>query len=177
MKRVLTVAIALLLCLSIALPLGANAAIFNSPKAESLMALEAMIEGVDEAVTDCVIVTTVEEAKNGNPDITADEKDALIAAYEGLNDGSAKLPVEGEYAVREIVSVNYKNAGCRQVHDHGEAAKLTIKFNLGVEAGANVAVFTCVDGEWAAVETVNNGDGTVTAVSMDLGPVAFAILG
>lgn len=186
MKRVLTVAVVLLLCLSIALPLGANAAIFNSPQADPLMVVEANIEGTEDPVTGCVIVTTVEEAKNENPDITEEEKAELIAAYEALCDGSEKLPIEGEHAIREVVDISFKYEGCRLIPEHGkkdealkaEGVTLTVKLNLGVEAGANIAAFTRIDGEWApVVETVNNGDGTVTCVFEDLCPVAFAVLG
>ena len=186
MKRVITVAVVLLLCLSIALPIGANAAIFNSPKAEPMEVQKAQMEGVDVSLNDCVIVTTIEDAKNGNPDITAEEKAALLAAYEALVDGSETLPIEGEYAVREVVDVSFKNEGCRLIPEHGnkdealkgEGVTLTVDFAMGVEAGAEVAVFTYIDGQWnAIVEATNNGDGSVTCVFEDLCPVAFAVLG
>ena len=203
MKRVLTVAIALLLCLSIALPLGANAAIFHSPDVPKvnvnitnttldglqdveLLAVLEELANQNITLNDCVQITTVEDAKSGNPDITAEEKATLIAAYDALVDGSEALPIDGEYAVREIVDISFKYEGCRLIPEHGkkdealkaEGVTLTVKLNLGVEAGANIAAFTRIDGEWApVVETVNNGDGTVTCVFEDLCPVAFAVLG
>ena len=187
MKRVITVAVALLLCLSIALPLGANASIFESPEdLQSLEVKKVAMEGLDVSLNDCVLITTVEEAKSGNPDITAEEKAALLAAYDALVDGSEALPIDGEYAVREIVDISFKYNACRMQADHGqkdealkaEGVTVSIDFAMGVEADAKVAVFTYIDGKWnEIVSAVNNGDGSVTCVFEDLCPVAFAVLG
>ncbi len=187
MKRVITVAVVLLLCLSIALPLGANAAIFNSPTSlDEVMVKNVQMEGFDVNLADCVLITTIEEAKNGNPDITAEEKATLLAAYDALVNGTEALPIEGEYAVREIVDVSFKYEGCRMIPEHGNKAEalkaegvtLTVDFDLGIEAGAKVAVFTYIDGKWSeVVSAANNGDGSVTCVFEDLCPVAFVVLG
>jgi len=187
MKRVLTVAIALLLCLSIALPIGANAAIFNSPKAAPVMAMNVQMEGidVDVALNDCIVVTTVKQAEEKSTDITDEEREALLKAYNALVDGSEALPIEGEYAVRDIVDVSVKYEGCRALADHGNKAEalaaegvtLSIDFNLGVAAGEKVATFVYIDGKWNNVETTNNGDGSVTCVFDALCPVAFAVVG
>lgn len=189
MKRVLTVAIALLLCMSIAMPLATNAAIYNSPTRSSLEANNVKMIGFDMddvVLNDCVVITTVKDAEAKSTDITDEEREALIKAYNALVDGSATLPVEGEYAVRDIVDVSFKYEACRQVEEHGrkdevlkkEGVTLTVDFNLGVAADEKVVTFTYIDGKWAEIEsTTNNGNGTVTCVFEDICPVAFAVVG
>lgn len=186
MKRVLTVAIALLLCMSIALPLAANADIYNSPNNPEIKPEKAAMDGVDVVMNDCVTVTNLKAAEEKTTDITDEERELLIKVYNALVDGTETLPIEGEYAVRDIVDVSFKKLACRDDEAHGhkdevlkqEGITLKVDFTLGVAADEVVETFVYVDGAWKAiVSTTNNGDGTVTCVFEDLCPVAFAVIG
>ena len=184
MKKILTAAVALLLCVMIALPVGAGVTAVSSPALEATEIKKATLNGM--ALEDCVVITTVQQAEDKATDITQEERDALLAAYNALVDGSASLPIEGEYAVREIVDISFKKSDCRDREDHGkkdevlkqEGVTLVVDLNMGIEAGAKLCVMTYIGGEWKEiVSTVNNGDGTVTCEFEDLCPVAIAVLG
>lgn len=184
MKKILTVAVVLLLCVMIALPVGADVTAAPSPQQLDPEIKEANLNGL--VLEDCVVITTVQQAEEKSTDITQEERDALLTAYNALVDGTESLPIEGEYAVREIVDIGFKKSGCRDLEDHGkkddvlkqEDVILTIDFNMGIEADAEVCVMTYIDGEWAEIKSaVNNGDGTVTCEFEDLCPVAFAVIG
>lgn len=195
MKKVLTVAIVLVLCLMIAVPVAAaNGTAVNSPETfeifftgtsmESSNLVEfGLTEEMVENLDSCIVITTIEQAEKKTTDITQEERDLLLETYAGLEDGSVKLPVEG-CTVRELVDISFKHNACRAVEAHGhkdealkqEDATLTMRVNIGVGADEKVCVMTFVDGQWAEIEeAVNNGDGTVTCVFEDLCPVAFAV--
>lgn len=183
MKRVVTVAIVLLLCLMVALPVAADVAGANSPEIK-IEIKQADMNGL--ALEDCVEITTVQQAEEKSTDITQEERDALLNVYNALVDGTASLPIEGEYAVREIVDISFKNEACRALEEHGhkdEVLKqpdvvLSIDLDLGIEEGEKICVMTFIDNKWEEIESAeNNGDGTITCVFEDLCPVAIAVIG
>lgn len=209
MKKILTVAIVVAFCaLAVmsaamfgALPATASDVDASSPTKggttikdvglDGLDGLEGLegVEGLDgvylDSLDECVVITTVEEAEEKTTDITQEERDTLLKAYQGLVDGEVSLPIDGSYAVREIVDISFKYDACRQLEEHGhkdevlaiEGVQLTIDFDMGVGADETVCVMTYINGEWAEIEeVVNNGDGTVTCVFEDLCPVAFAVV-
>ena len=67
--------------------------------------------------------------------------------------------------------------------DHGhrdwlaqENTTVTVTFDMGISADAEVVVMTYIDGVWTAAESVvNNGDGTLTCVFEDICPVVFCV--
>lgn len=185
MKKVLTVALVLLLCLMVALPVaGANVTEVPSPDPKEPEIKQANLNGL--ALDECIIITTLEQAEAKTTDITQEERDTLIAAYKGLEDGTLSLPLSGEYVVRDIVDISFKYAECRQIEEHGhkddvlkeEGVLLTVDFDMGVGEDERVCVMTYIDGKWEVIKSAeNNGDGTVTCVFEDLCPVAFAVVG
>lgn len=183
MKKILTAAIVLLLCVMIALPAGADGTGAPSPLLETEIK-KADLNGLE--LDGCVIITTIQQAEEKATDITQEERDTLLTVYEALVDGTESLPIDGEYAVREIVDISFKKAACRDLEDHGhkdevlkqELVTLTLDLDMDIEADAEVCVMTYIDGQWAEIESaVNNGDGTVTCEFEDLCPVAIAVLG
>lgn len=147
----------------------------NGPDVES-----AVMDG--ENVTGCVVVSSIKDAKEKSTDITQEDRDLLLDVYQKLSNGSMKLPLTGDYVIRELVDVSYENAGCvNPPHGHKEELEkdgttITITFDLGVHKSTEVAVLSYVDGAWVAAKSVkNNGNGTVTVVFEDICPVAFCI--
>ena len=136
----------------------------------------------DTDVRDCVVVTSIGEAKNKSTDITQDARDELLGVYAKLSDGSMKNPVDG-YVIRELVDVSFRQKACVENESHNHAEELakdgtTIKvtFDLGVAKSTQVVVKTYVGGAWVDVKGVtNNGNGTVTCEFEDFCPVAFFV--
>jgi hypothetical protein len=135
-----------------------------------------------EDVGDCLVITTVTEAREKTTDITQEARDLLQEVYEDLKSGEMELPLDEDYVVRELVDVSWKESTCIEP-EHGhkewleeEDTTLTVTFDLGVDPDADVIVMIWLDGEWVmAEEVINNGDGTVTVVFQDICPVVFAV--
>jgi len=142
------------------------------------------VEGAElngEGVGDCLVITSIREAKEKTTDIYQEDRDLLLEVYKEITNGNMDLPLEEDYVVLELVDVSFAANGCvepKHLHKE-ELAKenttLEVDFSLDVDPGVKVVVLVYLDGEWIPVETVNNGDGTVTCVFEDICPVAFAV--
>ena len=194
MKKKFVVALALALCVAIALPVAALASNFvpsitykGGPEVDDVQMIDSngvVIEGMENA-GGCVIVTTVEQAREQETDISQEDRDLLISVYEQLDSGEMKLPIEEEHVIRDLVDISFKYNECRLLPEtHGDkpaglrepGVTLTMKFDMDIEADAKLIVMTYIDGQWAPIESVeNNGDGTVTCVFEDICPVAFVV--
>ena len=137
-------------------------------------------------VGDCIVITTVAQARDKSTDITQEERDTLIEVYEALSDGSMTLPLEGDYIIRDLVDISFEYAGCRMIEAHGQKDKelakrnimLSIDLDLEIGEKVDVIVMTYLNGKWINIENVeNNGDGTVTCLFEDICPVAFIVSG
>lgn len=135
-----------------------------------------------EDVGDCLVITTITEAKEKTTDITQEARDLLLEVYEEIKNGDMELPLDEDYVVRELVDVSWKETTCVEP-EHGhkewleeEDTTLTVTFDLGVGPEEEVIVLVYINGEWVeAVSVINNGDGTVTVVFEDICPVAFCV--
>ena len=183
MRKVMCLIFVLAMSLTLACPVFATGDTFvpsitykDGPDIESA-------EMGDETVTDCLVVTSIKEAEEKSTDITQDDRDLLLEVYDELSSGDLELPInDGEYVIRELVDVSFKNEDCvTPGHGHKEelaedGTTVTIQFDLGVDASTEVVVMVYIDGQWIAVESVtNNGDGTVTCVFEDICPVVFCV--
>lgn len=135
-----------------------------------------------EDVGDCLVISTITEAKEKTTDIYQEDRDLLLEVYEEISSGEMELPLEEDYVVRELVDVSWKKTTCvEEEHGHKEwlheeDTTITITFDLGVGPDEDVIVLVYIDGEWVeAVSVINNGDGTVTVVFEDICPVAFCV--
>lgn len=190
MRRVVCCVIALLICVSLAVPAFAATGDFV-PSISYKDGPDVMVASLDEGdgkkedVTPCVVVTSIPEAKDKTTDITQEERDTLLDVYEELSDGIMTLPdLPDGYVIRDLVDVSFEHDDCREKEDHGHkdqklkqpGVTLTLTFDLGVAKGVDVIVMTYIDGKWQPIESVkNNGDGTVTCVFEDICPVVFAV--
>lgn len=182
MRRMISLLVALLLCVMVACPVWAEDTFVPSiGYKDGPEIVEA--EQNEEDVTDCLVVTTLKEAEEKTTDITQEDRDLLLEVYEELDNGSMELP--GEYkddVIRELVDVSFKQNDCvGQEHGHKEwlaeeGNTITITFDLGVKATTDVGVLVYVNGQWVpAISVVNNGDGTVTVELEDICPMAFCV--
>lgn len=131
---------------------------------------------------DCLIVTTIPEARDKKTDIYQEDRDLLIEVYEKLSDGSMKLPIKDDYVIRDLVDVSWKKTTCVEAeHGHKEwlhedNTTIDVTFDLGVGKNVEVIVMVYLDGKWVPAENVkNNGNGTVTVKFEDICPVAFCV--
>ena len=132
---------------------------------------------------DCLVITTIAEALNdeetGIPD---DAEELLEYVYQELLEDRMELPVENpdELAIIQLVDATFLCDGSTTGVDHEamiepEGIVLELTFDLGVDADVPVTVMCYVDGEWVEVQTVNNGDGTVTCLFEKICPIVFAV--
>jgi len=182
MKKVISLMLAVMLCLGAATMVFASESVFvpsigykDGPEIE-----DAEMSGED--VGHCLIVSSITDAKEKSTDITQESRDLLLEVHQQLDDGSMKLPIEEDHVIRELVDVSWAETGCVG-NDHGhkqwlaeEGNTVTVTFDLGVAKGTEVIVMVYVDGQWIPAEKVtNNGDGTVTVVFEEICPVAFCV--
>ena len=183
MKKVICLIQALILCVLLATPIFAEESIFV-PSISYKDGIEIVASEMNEMdMMGCVIATSVSGARNGVTDIKAEERELLLDVYQKLENDTLKLPINNEYVIRDLVSINFKNVGCVEAgHGHKEwlekdntVIEITFKSNK-VEEGKRLEVYTYKNGEWIRNEVVDNGDGTITVTFEDIGPVAFCIV-
>ncbi len=132
---------------------------------------------------DCLVITTIAEALNdeqtGIPD---DAEELLEYVYQELLADRMELPLENpdEMAIIQLVDATFLCDGSMVDVDHEkllepEGVVLELTFDLGVGADVPVSVMCYVDGQWVEVRVVNNGDGTVTCWFEKICPIAFAV--
>jgi len=145
---------------------------------------EALAEFSGE-IDECVVVTSIAQAKDKSTDITQEDRDLLLEVYEKLEDGSMKLPLKGENVIKDLVDISFEYADCRMLEDHChkdeilklEGVTLNMDFNMGLEQDAPLVVLAYVDGEWVQIEKTEIGtDGVVSCVFEDICPVAFVLM-
>ena len=139
---------------------------------------------LEDRIGECIVATSVGEAKDKKTDISQEDRDNLIDLYTKLSDGSEVLPLEKDYVIRDLIDINFFDEKCRQREGHQEKREslkeegvtLTVTFQMGIPAKTDLIVMGCYDGKWEPVkEVINNGDGTVTCVLEDVSPLAFVV--
>ena len=183
MKKIICMVLALMLCMSLCLPVMAQEFVPSVTYKGGPNITSISFDGGDfeHAGKSCVVVTNVQQARNKTTDITQEERDALIEAYEALENGEMTLPSKAGYVVRELVDISFKYDACRQIPEHGdkpawlakEGNTVTLTFRLNQTKNADIVVLAYVGGSCVEVETTNNGNGTITCVFEDFCPVAF----
>lgn len=182
MKKIVALILALVLILAVAAPAFAAGTFVPSVSYKDAPEIEDA-EMRDEQVGVCLEISSITDAKEKTTDIYQEDRDELLEVYAKLEDGSMKLPIEGDYVIRDLVDVSFKASECVE-QDHQkeewlaqEGNTITVTFDLGVDANAEVLVLSYVNGQWIPAEKViNNGDGTVTVTFEDICPVAFCVV-
>lgn len=181
MRKMIVLAMALMLCMAMVLPVCAQNQEFvpSITYKGGLEVIEAEMN--DEDLGDCVVVTSIKEAEEKTTDISQEARDLLLDVYEKLKDGTMELPLEKDHVVVELVDISFKENACVKA-DHGHKEWLqekgnTITVKLGkMNKGMKLVVLCYIDGQWIRVEDVtDNGDGTYTCVFEDFCPVAFCV--
>lgn len=130
----------------------------------------------------CLLVTPVSEAEDSTK-IPEAAKQQLLKVYQGLSDGTMQLPYEkissqldpNKMVIRDLFDISFLCG------DHPELLAqdditAEVKFDLGIDSQTEIYCMVYADGQWEpAVNIKNNDDGTVTCVFEELGAVAFAV--
>lgn len=182
MKKIIALILALVLILAVAAPVFAAGTFVPSVSYKDGPEVEDA-EMNKEQVGNCVVVTSIQQAKDKSTDIYQEDRDLLQEVYEKLERGEMKLPLEGDYVIRELVDINFQVTPCVENEEHTHEDDLgedhitiTMKFNLGISKNDKVAVLSYHDGVWEPIVSVtNNGDGTVTCVFDHFCPVVFCV--
>ena len=198
MKKLISILIVVMLCLSLIVPAYAAEDTFV-PSISEKDSIQ-LVPGTDEngdpsygCIADedgqvldhieepCLVITPISRV-NKEEDIPDASKQTLIAVYNQLKDGTMQIPYEifssdldaDEMVVRELIDVSWLCEEHPEMLENGATISLT--FNLGVAAGDKVYVSTYKHNKWNPVlKTVNNGDGTVTCTFTGFCPVAFSV--
>ena len=199
MKRAISLALMLMLCVSLAVPANAAENGFVPSityKGEpDIVPVEPGIIGVVRKESDiisyihedCLLITPVSEAETSTL-IPEEAANTLLYVYQALSSGEMQLPYEKvpgcdgrNMVILELVDATWLCGDDGDDHDHPEEVApkgvvFDITFDLGVASDALVTVMTYKNEQWnPIVEVVNNGDGTVKCTFEDLCPVAFSV--
>lgn len=143
---------------------------------------------------DCLVITSVYDAKTSTT-IPEDAKEELLKVFDELNADDAKLSkicpelndivkdelgddwTADDLVVRDLFDIT---GLCDDLNIElpKDGNTIELKFDLSLPKDAFITAMAYVDGSWQPiVETVNNGDGTITCVFEDICPVAFLTTG
>lgn len=172
MKKIISVVIAIVVCLSLVGVVMAAEGAFTPSVTYKDQPTVTKVEGADGE--GCLRIVPYADREK----LSAEEAALMEEVYTKLDSGEMKLPKE-EAVVRDLVDVALT---C----DHDHAAKfaageiaITVTFDLGVAAEENVVIYSYVkvDNEykWVEAQVTNHGDGTVSATFTKLCPVAIAV--
>ena len=140
---------------------------------------------------DCVVITSISDAETST-EIPADAKKTLLDVYEELNKPESKLSEicpelndivakelgEGKTAddlvIRDLFDISEK---CEEMLTHlpKDGTYIDLTFDLSIASDEFIVAMVYVDGKWTAVDTTNNGDGTITCRFNEICPIAFLV--
>lgn len=142
---------------------------------------------------DCLLLTSVADANKKNSELEKLDKEAhtlLLEVYKDLDSGKMEIPYADfdlkadKMVIRDLFDATFVCAG-KAENDHDamlaeEKASMKVTVDLGVAKKDKVHVFVYTENadgelEWVEIETVNNGDGTVTMTFSALGVVAICV--
>ena len=107
MKKIIALILALVLILAVAAPAFAASTFVPSISYKDGPEIEdAEMNG--ENVGDCIVITSIQQAKDKSTDIYQEDRDLLLEVYEKLNSGEMKLPIEEDHVIRELLDVSFK---------------------------------------------------------------------
>lgn len=198
MKKIIACMAVLLLCASLFIPAAAaedfTPSVTNKPAPEIVpiptpdggeaigVICDAEGKVLDYVMDDCLVVTAVADAATSTliPDYA---EELLLDVYAKLTSGEMTLPYEkhdselntGNMVIRDLFDATFL-CGEHPEMLLPEGVVLKITFDLNVDADVEVYTMTYKNDQWdPIVETVNNGDGTVTCTFEGLCPVEFSV--
>lgn len=207
MKRLFTLTLAIIMILSITFSASAAQFVesITNKGAPSLVIID-KTNGKDVvgSITDpdgnkisteyleCLIITSITDVINGK-DVPEEIKKVMLEVYEQLKGDGDITKICPDLV--EIVKEKWgddKDANdlvikdlfdvtdyCEDIPTHlKDGSILDLTFDIGIAPGSFIYAMVYVDGKWQpVVDTINNGDGTVTVKFDKICPVAFLVPG
>lgn len=202
MRKLICLMIALVMCLTIAVPAYAAESDFvpsitykpnpeivpveNEEGEESIGVIRdengEIIDYVDHG---CLLVTPIAHVWDEEIEVPAEVEQLLTFVYEELNSNNMEIPYDKHGAdldtanmvIRDLFDARWSCEEHREMIEK-EGVVFEITFDLGVVADAQIFVMTYDEeaNEWSPiVKTVNNGDGTVTCTFEHLCAIEFSM--
>ena len=199
MKKIVSIVVVLMLCMSLAGVVYAAEGSFtpsvsykdgpevvpvNDPEGGEAIAVVKDKDGniISYVHADCLKITPVAKAETST-EIPEDARQLLLSVYAQLLNDTMQLPyekidkdLEAQYVViRDLFDATFVCEEHPQMLAE-EGVVLEITFNLNLKANVEVYTMTYNEGEWnPIVSSVNNGDGTLTCTFEHLCPVSFSV--
>ena len=166
MKKLAATLLAVILMFSLVCPAFAQESTFIP--SNGMEVLSAELDSKD--VKDCVVVSSVPQAKNKETNVAEDSLKLLVELYDALSNDSIKLPVEGDFRYIEMSDVSF----AIETETIKDGSVLAVEFKLENVPEEGLMALAYVEGEWKVLENVVNlGDGKVSCELEACGPVVF----
>ena len=200
MKRVIGLVVAFLICFSLACPVFAAEFVPSitykpEPEMETFVdedgneflgsIFNAEGELLDRIQVICLKATPISHVWNEDIEVAKEIERVLKKTYEGLSNGTRVIPYaelreelsQKHMVIRDLCDVRWDcEEHPKMVAPDG--VMFEVNFNLGVAPDLEVYAFSYNEetDEWEAiVDTINNGDGTITCIFEHLCVVAFSV--
>lgn len=202
MRKLICLMIALVMCLTIAVPAYAAESDFvpsitykpnpeivpveNEEGEESIGVIrDGNGEIIDYVDHGCLLVTPIAHVWDEEIEVPAEVEQLLTFVYEELNSNNMEIPYDkhgvdldpANMVIRDLFDARWSCEEHREMIEK-EGVVFEITFDLGVVADAQIFVMTYDEeaNEWSPiVKTVNNGDGTVTCTFEHLCAIEFSM--
>ncbi|MBQ8056715.1 MAG: hypothetical protein IJ275_00085 [Ruminococcus sp.] len=144
---------------------------------------------------DCFIITSITDALDKNSDVPEDIRKELTDLYKEICDESTKISdlcpdldeivkekwgkdkTADDLVIKDFFDISGE---CDEIKEHlsEDGSTIELTFDVGVAGDTFITAMVYVDGKWQpVVDTINNGDGTVTVKFSQICPVAFLVPG
>lgn len=202
MKKLVSVLIVLVMCLGVVVPAGATEGEFvpsitYKPNPEIVPVMDETGEEaigvirdesgeiIDYVDHDCLVITPIAHVWDPEIELPADVEQLLTFVYEELNNDNMEIPYEKHDAgldaenmvIRDLFDARWSCEDHRiMIEKKGVVFEIT--FDLGVMPDVQIFAMTYDEEtkEWSpVVNTVNNGDGTVTCTFEHLCAIEFSM--
>ena len=186
MKKVVSIALMMALCLALAIPAfaageGFVPSIGYKDHPEVIKVFEVLDDGtvIDTWPTDALIIVPISDVLNKtDKELTADEKKMFEDLYNDLLSGDETIPYpdgDSNKVIRDFFFA--KLIGEERIKElEKDDIYISITFDVGIGPDEEITVMRYNDGEWLpATSVVNNGDGTITVILDILGVIAFSV--
>ena len=202
MRKVISVLIAMILCMGLVMPAyavedGFVPSITYKPDPQIVpvtdeeggefigVIMDKSGNAVEYVGDGCLLITPIAHVWDEEIEVIQEVEDLLLEVYDGLNDGTLNIPYKDapqplnpdDMVIRDLFDL-------RWICDHGHPTitrdehMFEVTFDVGVVADAQIyaSVYDEDTGTWNFIEKlVNNGDGTITCRFEQLGVVAFSM--
>ena len=192
MKKMMSVLLAIVLCVVLACPVFAADTFVPSISYKDNVAgvpnddeswgwiLDGDGDVVFKITEECLVITPVANAMTSTK-IPEAAREVLLDVYGKLSDGTMKIPYgdlneklkDKDMVIRELFDVSMLCDDAVKALEEGRNLVITVA--AGINPGTDLTVTQYKDGQWVLVSATINEDGSVTLELPSTGVVAFSV--